>query len=194
MSWAEFFLAFTHIPIVCGILCIYFIFFSRWGAVHLIYIIAFGMILNVALKGTFQYPLPIELHHKGYALPSGHMQMATILYGWIAMHTRSYFVRIGIGILLIGIGFGLGYCHYHDIYDVLAGVCTGLICLGIYQHTLGYRARSVWLGWLGMGSLLMAYDFHIYHHVPRHAICAYLVLFGLSVILWIIYRWKQKKQ
>lgn len=194
MSWAEFFLAFTHIPIVCGILFIYFICISRWDTLHLIYIMAFGMILNVALKGTFQYPLPMAVDHEGYAFPSGHMQMATIFYGWIAMHTRSYFLRLSIAILLIGIGFGLIYCHYHDIYDVLAGVCTGVICLGIYQHTLGYRRPRLWLGWLGIGSVLIAYDFHIYRHVPRHAIYAYLVLFGLSVILWIIYRWKQKKQ
>ena len=69
-------------PVVFAIVLLGWLFIDTSIFRHLAYLACLSIIVNVALKGTFKVPLPPELH-VGYAFPSGHMQFATVFYGWI---------------------------------------------------------------------------------------------------------------
>ena len=95
-----------------------------------------SIVVNIALKHTFQIPLSPALHKTGFAFPSGHMQLASVLYGWIALSTRSYALKILILGLLTGIGFGLVHCGYHSWFDVLGAVFFASFILGVSRLVL----------------------------------------------------------
>lgn len=100
---------------------------------HVLFLILLSMIVNTALKCLFQVPLKPHLNqHEWYAFPSGHMQLATVLYGrlwWVFRKTKWAQLLL---ILLGGIGWAMIWRNYHDFIDVFAGVIAGVGLLLAY--------------------------------------------------------------
>jgi len=129
---ARFFLGFSHFLFILPMLALGFVFLNKRLFYHALCIMFFSIIINVALKTTFQIPLAPFLNKAGFAFPSGHMQLATIVYGWLAFKIPSTRLRILISVVLIGIGFGLVHFGYHTVIDVLGGVFFAVLLITLY--------------------------------------------------------------
>lgn len=94
-------------------------------------ILLFSLIFNSFLKSLWQIPLPSHVGH-GFAFPSGHMQSATVLWGWLAFEFRNKIFTGFVLIVLFGIAFELVHFGYHIPRDVAGGMFFGLVLLIAY--------------------------------------------------------------
>lgn len=124
-KFADCILFFTHTEFIAPLIIICFIFFDKkiWG--NSLIITLFSGALSSTLKIFFHIPSLPPLIVTGYSFPSGHMQVSSALYIWIALNIKNRYVRGMILILLPLIAWGLVYKKYHTIYDILGGLAFG---------------------------------------------------------------------
>jgi membrane-associated phospholipid phosphatase len=117
--------------------------------------------LNLYLKNLFQQPRPFVFDpsvqltpvEEGYGLPSGHAQLAVVVWGGIATWTRKgWFWGVAI-VLIVLVGFSRIYLGVHFPTDVLAGWIIGAISLGLYLAT--QPGVKKWLAGLSLGSQML---------------------------------------
>ncbi|MBA2657494.1 MAG: phosphatase PAP2 family protein [Tatlockia sp.] len=140
-----------------------------------------SMLFNVALKISFQIPLPPELGKPGFGFPSGHMQMATILYIWFAIQMKMRGLTTLIIVMLCGFAWSLTYFSYHDLFQVFGGAFFGLLIL------IGYNL--IYLNWpqklpsiiLILATILISYIQYQYPLLSGHAWQGYYGLSGLII-------------
>ena len=146
----SFLLVVTHLHSTPGVLTLTALaaaWFYRRGARHwvltLLVTVPGGMLLNVAMKHTFErarphFDEPI-LTLSTYSFPSGHSVAATLLYGLLACyftrHARSWSARAAIvlaacAMVALVAGSRL-YLGAHYLSDVLAGMAEGCAWLAI---------------------------------------------------------------
>lgn len=115
----------------------------RYWVVALVSAVPGGMLLNVALKETFERARPhfaepfVEL--TTYSFPSGHAMAATVLYGLIACfaarQARSWAGRVLpfvlAGVMIFTVSFSRLYLGAHYLSDVLAAFVEGCGWLAI---------------------------------------------------------------
>ncbi len=95
-------------------------------------------LLNAYLKDLFQDPRPDVLFQldaavgQSYGLPSGHAQIAIVVWFWIAWEVRKTWMWVLSSILVVGICFSRLYLGVHDMGDVLGGIGIGLFSLLIF--------------------------------------------------------------
>ena len=95
-------------------------------------------LLNAYLKDFFQDPRPDPVFqldpHVGesYGFPSGHAQIAIVIWFWIAWEARKTWIWILCSILVAGICLSRLYLGVHDVEDVLGGLGFGLLSLLIF--------------------------------------------------------------
>jgi hypothetical protein len=165
---ADFFLFFSHIWVIFGFVLLYLLWVSRAFFMQSLALLMIDMMVNVALKGTFKIPLNALLH-EGYAFPSGHMQVTTVFYGWLALHVPSWAFRALMLGVCLGQGFGLIHYQYHNLEDVIGGFCVALLLIALYRWFL-----------ICFSTLCMVYNAQIYHNaIPLHAMQAYELLIGV---------------
>jgi len=162
-SWLDVFtkgcLFLTHIYPILIVVVIGYLFINRKLFGEVIVIIAFTLVFNRFLKSIFQAPLPPALGKSGWAFPSGHMQLAFAMWGWIAWRYRYKWFWIVLGIFLTGVGVGLVYQGYHYPRDIPAAVLfAGLSLVGF-----NYFFRSQW--------------------VKQHVGYSFIILIGIGLIL-----------
>ena len=181
---AHFFLFFNQWPFIIGLLLLGLMFGNRTIFYHTTCVMLISMILNVALKVTFQVPLSPALHKVGFAFPSGHMQLAAVLYGWLFFHTKNKTLKILIIMLLTGIGFGLVHFEYHTWFDVLGAVFFAGLILGFYY--ILHRKKKTYLTWINLSLTAFPMIYIAYRNtIPIHAWMAYstLLIFILTNFL-----------
>lgn len=175
------FLLFSDDFIIIPLFILGFIWFDRDSFYHAACLMLLCILLNVALKVSFQVPLAPFLHKKGFAFPSGHMQLVTVFYLWLAYKVKTTWFSLMIVALLIGIGLSLIHFGYHTYYDVIAALFVALLLLGLY-----YLVFSKWpklLPWLSLAAatlLLLYIDLH-YGFIEIYVWMAYYALWGLVV-------------
>lgn len=175
------FLLFSNTLIILPVLIIGLIWLNRETFYQATCLLLFSMLVNVALKNTFQIPLSPALHKVGYAFPSGHMQLVTVLYGWLALRMKNYGLCAAVAVLLIGIACSLIHFGYHNIYDVLAAVICAFFLIGLYSFALGKWPKQLpWL-LLVLASLLQTYIFLLSGEIAAYVWMAYYALCGLIV-------------
>lgn len=97
-----------------------------------------SMLLNGYLKDLFKDPRPdafFQLDSSvlgSYGFPSGHAQMAVVVWLWLAWKARKTWVWILSSILVIGICFSRLYLGVHDLEDVIGGMGIGLLSLLLF--------------------------------------------------------------
>jgi len=183
---ARFFLGFSHIEIILPMLVLGFIFFKLPLVYHTCCLMFFSMIINVALKSTFQVPLHPSIHHAGFAFPSGHMQLATVVYGWLALNYANTYLRIFIGIILVGVGFGLVHFDYHTLVDVVGGAFFASLLITIYA-LLKNKYPSMLSWFLGVIATLAMPYIAWQASIPAHAWIAYCAVLVLTLSRKIVY-------
>lgn len=114
---------------------------GQWPSVRALVVVPAGMLLNVALKNTFQRPRPhwddplVQI--ATYSFPSGHAVASTVFYGMLCAivfaHTRSRRWRalaVAVAAAMIALVCSSRvYLGAHFPSDVLAGVAEGLACV-----------------------------------------------------------------
>ena len=190
---AHFFLIFSNLLFIAPLIILGFIGLDRRFFFELTCLLLLSITCNVALKVTFHIPLSEALGIQGFAFPSGHMQLATVLYGYLffAQNTQmnnnfaykkaKIALKIMLSALLVGIGWRLLHCGYHNFFDVAGGIITGLLLIGIYKVTREYRPKITQELVLLLATLAMLYSYLRYPQVPWYAWSAYFTLIGLSV-------------
>lgn len=97
-----------------------------------------SFLLNSYLKDLFQDPRPDPMYHldpqvgMSYGFPSGHAQIAMVIWFWIAWEVRKTWVWILSSILVFGICFSRLYLGVHDMGDVVGGIGIGLLSLLLF--------------------------------------------------------------
>ena len=114
---------------------------GQWLSVRALVVVPAGMLLNVALKNTFQRPRPhwddplVQL--ATYSFPSGHAVASTVFHGMLCAivfaHTRSrgwraLAVALSAGMIAL-VCFSRVYLGAHYPSDVVAGTAEGLACV-----------------------------------------------------------------
>ncbi len=174
-------LLFSDDLFIIPLLIIGFIALDRATFYHAVCLTLLSILVNVSLKVSFQIPLSPSLGKKGYAFPSGHMQLATVLYTWLAFKMQKFWFSMIIGALLIGIGLSLVHFGYHNYYDVVAGVFFAILLLvSYYLVSLKWPQTMPWVI-LSVANLMVIYIYIRTAELPNHVWMAYYGLWGFIV-------------
>ena len=92
------------------------------------------ILLNIFLKGYFKIPLASHLHF-GYAFPSGHLQLATFIYLWLAFYHLFYIEKIYYLIIPL-IATATVESHFHTWTEVYAGIIAGSLFFLFFSHLI----------------------------------------------------------
>ena len=119
-------------------------------------LVIISTVLNAYLKDLWQNPRPDEIFHldpgvgNSFGMPSGHTQIAAVLWFGLAMHIDRRWAWITSLVLVAGIAFSRIYLGVHDLEDILAGLALAAVSLWVYRTALGpvghgFRNLSVWV-------------------------------------------------
>jgi len=104
-------------------------------------------LLNAFLKDAFQDPRPdlaFALDPRvgdSYGMPSGHAQVATAMWLWLAYELRRPWLWIVAVVIVLGVSLSRLYLGVHDVEDVAVGIGAGLACIGIFRLLLSDRLQ-----------------------------------------------------
>jgi len=175
----RFFLAFSHDTIIIPLIIIGYIWIDKKVFFHGICLLLTSMLLNLALKITFQVPLAPSLGKEGFAFPSGHMQSSIVLYGWLLKSINKLLIKVLIILLLIGIGVSLVHLGYHNYFDVFGAVFVGILLIFTYNWFLkSFKESILSLIILLFSTLLMVYIGLLYG-IEEYCWLAYYSLIGV---------------
>ncbi len=176
---SRFFLNFSHDTIIIPLIIIGYIWIDRKVFFHGICLLLTSMLLNLALKITFQVPLAPSLGKEGFAFPSGHMQSSIVLYGWLFKSLNKLIIKVMITMLLIGISAGLVHLGYHNYFDIFGAVFAGLLLIFLYSWFLKSFGESILsLIILLFSTLLMVY-ICLLNEIKEYSWLAYYSLIGV---------------
>ena len=132
-------------------------------------------LLNSFLKDLFQDPRPESIESidpflmsldPSYGFPSGHAQLAVVIWGFILLRSKNNFIKILCLFLIASISFSRIYLGVHDVADVISGIIFGIVSIILLEQLLSDRGK-----WLR--ELNKTWHFFIY-----------LILFFLTYVFW----------
>ena len=132
-------------------------------------------LINAFLKDFFQDPRPKNIESidpflasldPSYGFPSGHAQLAVVIWGFILLHSKNNFIKILCLFLIASISFSRIYLGVHDIADVISGIIFGIVSLLLLEQLLSNKG-----GWLR--ELNKTWHFLIY-----------FIFFALAYVVW----------
>ena len=109
-------------------------------------------LINAFLKDFFQDPRPENIESidpflvsldPSYGFPSGHAQLAVVIWGFILLRSKNNFIKILCLFLIASISFSRIYLGVHDIADVISGIIFGIVSLVLLEQLLSNKGR--WL-------------------------------------------------
>jgi membrane-associated phospholipid phosphatase len=112
-----------------------------------------------------------------YGWPSGHMQIAVVLWGYLAYSLRQIWAYGAAAVIIALMGFSRLYLGVHDVGDVTAGFVFGALCLAAYIAALENQRSRAFFSSLSLryaaGGLIAThliyvaiYPAHIGHEAP----------------------------
>ena len=114
---------------------------------RLFLLVTITALLNAFLKDLWQDPRPdidLRMDHavgESFGAPSGHAQIAVVLWLWLAYESRRRWCWVISSLLVLGIIFSRLYLGAHDLEDVLLGSALGAVTL------LVFALVKDWLWW-----------------------------------------------
>ena len=109
-------------------------------------------LINAFLKDFFQDPRPENIESidpflvsldPSYGFPSGHAQLAVVIWGFILLRSKNNFIKILCLFLIASISFSRIYLGVHDIADVISGIIFGIVSLILLEQLLSNKGE--WL-------------------------------------------------
>ena len=122
---------------------------------RLLVLVAINALLNAYVKDWVQDPRPplaLRLDDRvgdTYGLPSGHAQLAVVMWLWLAWELRRAWVWIVCSAIALGVILSRMVLGVHDLEDVLVGAALGGTSLLVFErlrHLRGPWQSSV--GWV----------------------------------------------
>lgn len=126
---------------------------------RLLLLVGINALLNAYAKDLMQDPRPpLELRlddlvGTSYGLPSGHAQMAVVMWLWLAWEVRRASVWLVCILIALGVMLSRMYLGVHDLEDVLVGAALGGASLFAFQrlrssawpwdHSVGLRMLAI---------------------------------------------------
>ena len=103
----------------------------------LVLIVFFSALINAWLKEFFQDPRPDPIlnidpwleHSTSFGFPSGHAQIAVVIWLYIAMNVKNSIAKIIAIVFLFGVPLSRLYLGVHDVGDILGGIFFGILTL-----------------------------------------------------------------
>ncbi|AOE83330.1 phosphatase PAP2 family protein [Pseudomonas sp. TCU-HL1] len=146
---------------------------NRGVFLRLLVLVAVTALLNAWLKDYWQDPRPdiaLRMDHEvgdSFGLPSGHAQIAVVIWFWLAFELRRTWAWVVSGVVVTGIIFSRLYLGAHDVEDVVGGSLLGIGTLLLFAqvrhwpwwreaHGLWHLALillvfvAAWLSWPGV--------------------------------------------
>ena len=109
-------------------------------------------LVNTYLKDFFQDPRPDVILNidpwaspvdLSYGFPSGHAQLAVVIWGFLFLNTKNIFLKILFILLILTISFSRIYLGVNDISDVIGGIIFGLISIFLINVLLGDKGSWI---------------------------------------------------
>lgn len=110
-------------------------------------LILFTALLNAFLKDVFKDPRPdiaFALDPRvgeSYGMPSGHAQVATAMWFWLAYEMRRGWFWAVAAVIVAGVCVSRLYLGVHDVEDVVVGVALGVAGMGIFRVLFSDRLQ-----------------------------------------------------
>jgi glycerophosphoryl diester phosphodiesterase len=118
---------------------------SKKAFTRIVVLVILSTILNALLKDYWENPRPDAVFRldpgvgDSFGMPSGHAQIALVLWFGLAYEIRRGWAWIAACLLVTGISFSRIYLGIHDLEDILAGLSIGAISLLVYRWALSPR-------------------------------------------------------
>lgn len=112
---------------------------------RLFVLVTLSALLNAYLKDLWQDPRPPleirldDLVGTSYGMPSGHAQLAVVLWLWLAYESRRSWAWLLCGFIVLGICFSRLYLAAHDLEDVVVGGLLGGATLLLFAQMKEWR-------------------------------------------------------
>lgn len=132
----------VYLPFILFVLPMGYWLFDKPAFNRLAILVGIAILANAFLKDLFQDPRPpiqFALDPRvgdSFGLPSGHAQIATTMWLWLALETRRAWAWILAILIAAGVGASRLYLGVHDMEDVLAGTLLGIATIVIYHGFL----------------------------------------------------------
>ena len=153
-------------------------------------------LINSFLKEFLQDPRPDNIFNidpwlqgmdASYGFPSGHAQLAVVIWGFLFLRTQNNFLKSIFLFLIITISLSRLYLGVHDLMDIIGGLLIGVISILLLEQLLGSKGK--WIRDLGRSKHLFIYIlllFIFFIFWPEHDDKSTLLgLCGISIGFWI---------
>jgi membrane-associated phospholipid phosphatase len=131
---------------------------SRHFGRQLLFVLLVALIGYLGLRELLARPRPYILHpdlvtplfeEDGFGLPSGHVVLSLVIWGFVAYHVRRWWVWLLLAIYVLLIGWSRMYAGVHYPQDVVAGLVVGGLLLWFSLRFVGpaaewWRRASFW--------------------------------------------------
>ena len=121
---------------------------------RLLVLVVINAVLNAYVKDWVQDPRPplaLRLDDQigaSYGLPSGHAQMAVVMWMWLAWELRRAWAWVLGSVIVLGVIASRLYLGVHDLEDVLVGAALGGASLLVFERVRRQHWRwQTRLGW-----------------------------------------------
>lgn len=132
---------------------------------HVLYVFLLSVAANSYLKHAFRGPRPYWIdsavglsQEDSYGVPSGHTQLATTVYLFLAIWLRKRWAWLLAILMIIAMGMSRVYLGVHFIHDVVVGFVIALVIIGCYfvwQRIFADKFRKSILGRKLLTALLL---------------------------------------
>jgi len=132
------------------LLLVYWTINRRLG-LRLLFALVVAGLITVALKALLQRPRPFMVSDEvvplfaagGFGIPSGHVLIATVLWGYLADKLQRRWGYALVGIYILFMMWSRMYAGVHFPQDVVAGLVVGWLVLWLYAAFAG-RIEAGW--------------------------------------------------
>lgn len=127
---------------------------------RLLILVAANALINAYAKDWIQDPRPPldirldDLVGASYGLPSGHAQLAVVMWLWLAWEMRRLWVWVLCTLIAVSVMASRMYLGVHDLEDVLGGAALGGISLLVFEALRHQKMH--WQSSLGWSTALIA--------------------------------------